>query len=412
MSSLSENSKYEDKLKAFSKENKELTLKFINDCYADGLDKRRVDKYVYHLKNIMKILGIGLAKATREDIKKLVREIEQSDYMDWTKHDYKVTIKKFWKWLRQTEDMYPEEVRWIKTTMKNANNKLPEDLLTQEDIRKLIENAINLRDKALISVLYESGCRIGEIMSMRIKDVIFGEPTCSIRVSGKTGARRLLLVDSTPYLSNWISHCANKDNPDSFLWTSIGTKNRNKVLQYNSLREILKAISAKAGIKKRVNPHIFRHSRATHLANKLTEAQMCEYFGWRQGSDMPRTYVHLSGRDVDNAILEMHGLKKTDDKNDNTHLKHKQCPICGETNEFELDVCRRCARPLDVKKALEIVNKEKEVMKMITPDMIEKMIETKINEILGRMVAGKSDKIEEFQSRIPKISSAAQSGCQ
>ena len=382
MRSLSENSRYEDKLKDFSKENRELVLEFINDCYAEGLGKKRIDEYFGHLRNIIKILGINLAKATREDIKRLTREIEQSEYMDWTKHDYKVTIKKFWKWLRQSEDMYPEEVRWIKTTMKYANNKLPEDLLTQEDIRKLIENAINLRDKALISVIYESGCRIGEILSMRIKDVIFGEPTCSIRVSGKTGSRRLLLVDSTPYLSNWISHCANKDNPDSFLWTSIGTKNRNKVLKYNSLREILKAVSAKAGIKKRVNPHIFRHSRATHLANKLTEAQMCEYFGWRQGSDMPRTYVHLSGRDVDNAILEMHGLKKTDDKNDNTHLKQKQCSICGETNEFELDVCRRCARPLDFKSAMELINKEKKFLGWMPPRMVNEMIDIRVKEIL------------------------------
>ena len=298
-----------DKIDGISEENKEIIDKFACDCYADGLTKNRVDKYRGYLLHLAAALGKNLIDVTKEDLKRLVAEIECSDYMDWTKHDYKVTLKKFWKWLRQTDDTYPEEVRWIRTTLKKARVKLPEDLLTLEDVRKLIESATNIRDKALISVLYESGCRISEILSMRIKDVLLEEPTCALRVSGKEGSRRILLVNSTPYLANWLSHCAHKNDPQEFLWTSIGSKNRGKVLQYNSAREILKAVALKAGIKKRVNPHLFRHSRATFLANKLTEAQMCEYLGWVQGSDMPRVYVHLSGRDVDEAILEMNGFE-------------------------------------------------------------------------------------------------------
>lgn len=401
-----------DKLKALSRENRELILKFIKDCYAEGLNKRRADKYLGQLINIANSLEVNFAKATKEDIKRLVGKIEQSGYMEWTKHDYKVTVKRFWKWLRQTEDMYPEEVRWIKTTVKNASNKLPEDILTQEDIRKLIENAINLRDKALISVLYESGCRIGEILSMRIKDVEFEEPTCAIRVSGKKGSRRILLVDSTPYLSNWISHSANKGNPESFLWTSIGTKNRNKVLKYNTVRELLKAVSERAGLKKRVNPHTFRHSRATHLANKLTEAQMCEYFGWAQGSDMPRVYVHLSGRDMDDAILELYGLKKPEDDKNNAKLRSKKCSICGKINEFEAKLCQRCARPLDISSAMELVDKEKKFLDMISPEMIDEMIKTRIEEILEQMGIKKPIKNKEPPISTRAIPRNDQSDCQ
>lgn len=53
-----------------------------------------------------------------------------------------------------------------------------------------------------------------------------------------------------------------------------------KKLAYNSLRTILRIIAEKASIKKKVIPHAFRHARATHLANSLTEAQMKEFFGW------------------------------------------------------------------------------------------------------------------------------------
>lgn len=63
-----------------------------------------------------------------------------------------------------------------------------------------------------------------------------------------------------------------------------------------------------------MNPHNFRHSRATYLANFLTEAQMKEYFGWQQDSKMAGVHVHLSGRDVDNALLRVYGIENKNEK--------------------------------------------------------------------------------------------------
>jgi site-specific recombinase XerD len=57
-----------------------------------------------------------------------------------------------------------------------------------------------------------------------------------------------------------------------------------------ALAKILKAAAEKAGLKKKAHPHKLRHSRATFLASKLTEAQMNQVFGWRQGSKMPNIY--------------------------------------------------------------------------------------------------------------------------
>jgi integrase/recombinase XerD len=48
------------------------------------------------------------------------------------------------------------------------------------------------------------------------------------------------------------------------------------------------------------------------MANYLTEAQMNVYFGWTQGSDMPGVYVHLSGRDIDDAVLNANGIVQKD----------------------------------------------------------------------------------------------------
>ena len=51
------------------------------------------------------------------------------------------------------------------------------------------------------------------------------------------------------------------------------------------------------------------------MANHLTEFQMNQYFGWIQGSDMPSTYVHMSGKNVDEALLRMNGVAVEVNKN-------------------------------------------------------------------------------------------------
>ena len=95
-------------------------------------------------------------------------------------------------------------------------------------------------------------------------------------------------------------------------------------MEYQTFRN--KESCRKAGITKRVFPYILRHSRATVLANHLTEASDVRVF-WVQGSDSPRIYVHLSGRDIDWAISRIYGLEEEEQKD--AEVKPKKCPRCG-----------------------------------------------------------------------------------
>jgi site-specific recombinase XerD len=119
------------------------------------------------------------------------------------------------------------------------------------------------------------------------------------------------IVASAPLLSVRLNNHPFRENPDSPLWLVVSAKNHNEALGYASAAIQLKKIALRSGVKKRVNPHAFRHARATFLANNLTEAQMKEYFGWVQSSDKASVYVHLSGSDADDAILKLQGLGET-----------------------------------------------------------------------------------------------------
>lgn len=108
---------------------------------------------------------------------------------------------------------------------------------------------------------------------------------------------------------------------------------------------------------KKVNPHNFRHSRATYLANHLTDAQMKEHFGWVQGSDMASIYVHLSGRDVDNALLKVYGIQNGEEKQDSV-LKPKECSRCQQVNQATNSFCSRCGMPLDEETKAAVLKKD------------------------------------------------------
>jgi hypothetical protein len=167
---------------------------------------------------------------------------------------------------------------------------------------------------------------------------------------------------------------------------------------YHCLRAMLRKIAKKALISKKVNPHSFRHARATDLANHLTEAQMKEYFGWTMGSDMASVYVHLSGRDTDEAILRIHGKLGKNDKQRHEQLKTQVCLICKHENAPEADFCLNCRRPLNLKASLEIEEKERALLKLLTPEMLEQMIQKKVGEIMSSTQA--QHRAEIFKDKV------------
>jgi site-specific recombinase XerD len=287
--------------------NKALIDKFIVYLKANDISDGRILKYQYTLQKIAKTLKKPYDKANKDDIIKFVAWVEEQPYSPWTKHDIKVCLKRFYKWINGDED-FPDNVKWLKSTVKKNNERLPEDLLTEEEVDALVNVSQKTRDKALVRCLYESGCRIHELLNLKIKEITFDEYSPIIIIHGKTGARRLRLIDKQGLLKSWLQSHPFRDNPDAYVWVSMADNKINKPLEYHAIVKILRELARKCGLKKKVNPHNFRHSRATHLAVKLTEAQMKQMFGWTQSSDMASIYVHLSGRDLDEPLLKMSGL--------------------------------------------------------------------------------------------------------
>jgi len=371
-----------------SEHNKTKIKDFVNFNKINGMSKPRLERYIGILKDWALLFNKNFEDVSKQDAISATSELHERDYKEWTKATYKIMLKCFYKWLFDTEE-YPECVKWIKTNVDRSKleRPSPDDLITEEEVLKIINLVEFPRDKAFISLLYESGARVGEIGSLQIKNISFDEYGAIVDVNGKTGNRSVRVVSSVPFLSAWVNAHPLKDDLNSPLWVNMGNVGTKRMMKYSGFISILRRAFQRAGIKKKYNPHFFRHSRASYLANHLTEFQMNQYFGWVQGSNMPATYIHMNGRKIEDSILALNGIEKAK-RNEKSTLKPQRCIRCELLNSSDAKFCSKCGHVLNTKVAQEIDNvKEQrvssdEMMSIILKDKnISSMIVQKIKEM-------------------------------
>ena len=369
-----------------SEYNISLILKFINERKVMKVWKsdQTVRNYIFNLHNFAEFLKQRKFEDVDKDIAieyvgYLTRKISNRTNRELkgiTIEVAKARMMSFYRWLNNGER--PDFLKDFKVNLKPISVKM-DQILSIEEVKRMVEIADNVRDKATVAFLYESGCRIGEFLNLRIKDVKFDKFGALVSLSGKTGDREIRIVDSLPYIKNMMRYrSSNKE--DDWLWISKYEKETMK-LDYMSISHMLKNLGVRAGIKKNTRPHIFRHSRATHLVPKLPESAMRIYFGWSPGSDMPKMYIHLSGKDVDNIVLsKVYGIKSEKDERE-IAMSPKTCPNCEASNSADSDFCSNCKWALDNNS---ISRPEKEYWKTVTLEKLEKLVDEKLEEIVIR----------------------------
>jgi site-specific recombinase XerD len=291
-----------------SEEDRTLLLKFRDYCLCDGINFGKIDVYLFFLMKFREMLGKPIIQANREDIVRVLGSLNSLEWTEYTKNGFKIAIRKFYQIIYDMHNTgeFPDVVKRIKLNLKVNKMLLPEDLLTLEEQKLLIDSCDNLRDRAFMSVLCESGGRISEVATLKIKHVVFdnykGIPIARLNLNGKTGPRRILVTRCIKELQDWIMQHPSGDCPEDYLWSG------KKLFSYANFAKIIKHSAFVSGLTKKIYPHLFRHTRATELAYFMSDSELCEYMGWIPGSRMPRIYVHLSGRRLDDTIFRASGI--------------------------------------------------------------------------------------------------------
>jgi len=279
-----------------------------------------------------------------------------------TTHNNFIALRNLYNFLRRDYNIPENLFENIKT--KPPKNNLPVDeLILPEDVKSLVDSANTQRNRALIMLLWDSGARIGEILGLNISHISFDKYGAVLIVSGKTGMRRIRLIDSVPDIQLWINQHPDRDNPQAPLFvTDRKQGGKFKRLDPQSVNTLLIGLAEKASIKKKVHPHAFRHGKLTDLAkNGFNEMELRIFAGWEKSSAMPATYLHLSGADIEKKILQKNGFVQDDTKENQKVMKPIECPRCYTKNPVGAKYCYKCSMIIDQKTAISEENLEKEI---------------------------------------------------
>jgi integrase len=335
-------------------------LEFVEDKRPE-VGPHQLAKYLHRLPVVAGKLGSDdFLRPNRETPRRFFRVFSYPGH-EWS--SIKTTgscLVQFWKWRFQKEGAdFPSYLK-ITVPNKKLNRKTAADVLTPEEVSRLVEATSDLRYKALIWVLFETGGRIGEIMPLRVRDVE-PQPAGWIRLrthreKGADPRPAYLLENAVPALLAWLEQHPRRNEPNAPLWAGITDRRFGEPIEYRTVVKMLSTLARRQGVTKPVNPHSFRHSRATEYAKNpsLSPAVWEKMMGWQPGSAMTKIYQHLSGSDVEDAVLRAHGLQRVPGSEALSQKLPKTCGRCRRINSPDARFCTGCGGPVDPNAMLQL----------------------------------------------------------
>jgi integrase/recombinase XerD len=422
-------------LRCISKENASTIVNYISAMITETnpSDNYRKDtiRLLYSFSKYTK--DKHFRSITREEVISFLnarRRPESSDPLHkWigTYNLYLMYLTRFFKWLyfpnnEQSKRPKPKVVNNIPALRRKEKSIYkPSDLWTEEDDFIFFKYCPSKRDKCFHAMSWDTGCRPHELLKLRIKDIsfkIFEEKQyAEVFVNGKTGTRHIPLIESIPYLKDYLcNEHPQAGNPNAILLCAYG-KSINKALKSLSLNSIYKnyKINFFTGLlkdpnvpqddkqkiqellKKPWNPYIRRHSALTSKSKILKEHTLRLYAGWTANSNVPQRYINYFGDEASESLLQAYGIIPARGQLNNV-LKSKQCPNCNEPNKPDAKFCAKCRMVLTYdaynETAEEYVRKENELQSVKERmENIEKLLIT-IQPILRNVKPEMLDKLQ------------------
>jgi integrase len=268
-----------------------------------------------------------------------------------------------------------------------------EDIVTEKELLRLIGACRRDDDRALLGVLFETGCRIGELCNIRFRDISYNPSNrfeIRFMLRGKSGIRKNNMIYYTRYLFPYLNSHPERFNKDAYLFPNL-PKAYNKQLKFLATRAGISKYtkSAKYISGKKIHPHIFRHSSVSHKIRQGWSEQMIKlWHGWSRDSKMLSTYLHLSFDDVLNYNSQKGGLIEKEKVE-----TFAPCD-CGAMNHKDELNCYNCMAILDgsnlIKKDTNelLIQDRDKYFNLLVKTEIESQVQQRVKQVISNMTQG------------------------
>lgn len=392
-----------------------------------GITKHREYFYLTRLKVLAGIMGESILNPTMNQVISAIAKLRDTTtnrgtpYSPASMSDFKKVLKKFVKYANDGElpkfwsDIHAEKI--------DSRYNSSDSMITYDELQSLLKACKNNRDKAIISLLWDSGIRASELLQLKVrnfrKSVDQMYATLEIEKGSKNYKPRIVVItgDSVVLVPQWIDELKGimKDtfSEDGYLFIGIGKENTASNLSYDDLRMMLHRVWERSGLTKKISPHLFRHSAATRFAVEMPTQVFTKQMGW-SSNKMADNYTHLDTRGQITAILKAQGIEITEEELKKPVSKvARRCPRCHVINTGGARFCSNCGSPMkaeDFQKAEEERIKVMDAVKesnLISQDaryLLENTSEEGQLDLLATLLLKmeKEGKLEELKKRVKK----------
>ncbi len=277
-----------------------------------GLSKNSIDSYT---RDIHKLLGYLVKNEISTSPIKIDLEILQGFIYEIAKTVKPTTqsrvisgLRNFFEYLVFEDYRENNPTELIETP--KIGRKLP-DTLSFSEINELI-NTIDLshpqgeRNRTIIETIYSCGLRVSELIHLRLSDLFFDEGF--IRVLGKGNKERFTPINynTQKYINFYIKDIRSHINPQKDFEDTLFLNRRGKSLTRQMIFMIIKELSIKINLNKKIGPHTLRHSFATHLLEGGADLRAIQQMLGHESITTTEIYVHLDKTYLKNVVEKYH----------------------------------------------------------------------------------------------------------
>jgi integrase/recombinase XerD len=353
----------------------ELIKEFIAESQScNNINKGRVNKLVSTLISWRRFIG-PYEENTIGDLYSGVAALKEgisnrgTPYKQNTRSDFVIILRQFYAWMIENgySNIPLNKFQKLKVPPRDKMTKVAADLLKPDEVKAMVRACTRSIDRAIIITLYEGGFRIGELGKMTWGDLKFDQYGVVVNVNFKTEKPRYIrLIMAREHLAKWKTDYPFEPEGDALVFIST----KKTPLTHAAVTKQMRRIAERAGIEKYIKPHIFRHSRITHLIKEGVSESVIKLMMWGNiKTDMFETYAHLTGKDIDNEMLKSYGIKVGEQDVASEKLEPRQCQRCQTINSPTSNFCTTCGASLTEEAAEDVGGSTREAR--MSPEYME-----------------------------------------